>query len=331
MSEENKKLNEHINEFFNNDELMSNIRSGIVLFFALGLGFLYFGLYSSIDFGALLSFKTAGLTMTALLSNWVWRIDLEIRAFQDELRDNLELTQIETDIQEESNTFDDYENALEFVKDWNERQQDMFNLLKTEARISVLNQAIKYSVVRKKRWWHKKFLFINLIPSTVKEMTEEIERLEINPLIDKSFKPITVNQLISVQKIKKNKERKGQDSIQYDPKRDGTKKSLVFSLFKFLGIGGSGGIAFGIIDEPGTIVIFYLMLLITLALTTFNRYRKVRKNTKTTYFMTRKNKLKLIREMKEFKAIKKLIAPKEETFKKEDVVEIKEITNETKI
>ena len=31
--------NKHINEFFNDEELMSNIRSGVVLFVALGLGF----------------------------------------------------------------------------------------------------------------------------------------------------------------------------------------------------------------------------------------------------------------------------------------------------
>ena len=302
-----KDFNDKINEFFNDEELMANIRSSIVLILAIGLGLLYFGLYSNIDFGALISFKTFGLTLTALISTWLWRIDIELRAFNDELNNNDELNKIEKEIQGQSNSFDDYETALEFVKEWNIQQQDIFNALKTEKRMTELNQRIKYSAIRRKRFWHKIFK-----PRSILSMTQEIEKLEINPLIDKSFKPITVNQLISVQKIKKNKERKGQDSIEYNPKRDGTKRSLFFSIFKFLGIGGSGGIAFGMIDSYKTIIIYYVMLLITLALTTFSRYRKVRKNTKTTYFQTRKNKLKLIREMKEYKSIRKLNPPKKE-------------------
>lgn len=303
------KWNEAINGFFSNEELMSNIRSGIVLTLALGLGLLYFGFYSNFDLNTLLSIKTVGLTLTALLSNWLWRIDIEIRGFTDEIRENVELKSIEEDIQTESNSFEDYDSALEFVKDWNETQQDMFNKLKTEERENHLKQLLKYNKVRQKHWWNALPYFK---PRNDKSINEELDALELNPLIDKTFKAITVNQLISVQKIKKNHERKGQDSIEYNPKREGTVRGLLFSLVKFLGIGGGGGMLFGITDSTKTIVIYYLMLLAALALTTFSRYTKVRKNTKTTYYNTRKNKLNLIKEMKDYKSQKKLPPPKEE-------------------
>lgn len=303
------KWNEKINDFFGNDELMANIRSGVVLLLAIGLGLLYFGLYNSFDIKALISVKTIGLTVIAMMSNWLWRIDIEIRAFNDELRDNEILAQVENDIETESNNFDDYDSALEYVKEWNDKQQDLYNKLKTEERIRVLTQQSRYNKIRPKRFWHK-----IKKPRSNYNIAQEIERLEVNPLIDKSFKPITVNQLISVQKIKKNNERKGQDSIEYNPKREGTAKSLLFSLFKFVGIGGGGGLAFGITDNPKSILIYYVLLLIALALTTFKRYPKVRKNTKTTYLQTRKNKLKLIQDMKQFTPIKRLPLPKEKAL-----------------
>ena len=297
------KWNESVNAFFNDKELLSNIASGVSLTIALGLGMLYFGFYDSINWSALLNTKTFGLTVVAIISNWVWRIDVEKRAFNDELRINKKLEKIENDLDVESKKVDDIDNAIAFVNNWNRQQQEMFNTIKTDKRVTYLNQLILYNKVRQVRWYNKlPFLKIR----STHDITLEIEELYTNPLIDTSFKPITLTQLISVEKTKISKERKGVETIEYNPQRDGTKKSLIFSLVKFAGIGGGGSMAFLVSTPLKTILIFYAMLILAMLITTIRRYLKVRKNTSTTYFITRKNKLSLIREMNGYVPVKQI-------------------------
>ena len=147
----------------------------------------------------------------------------------------------------------------------------------------------------------------------------KIEQLQEQPEVDTKFKPLRYTDLISKSSFSKNnKDVLDRDQIYYDPVKQGNLSGF-FATFARSIIPGSLGIGF-LLDEPLiNIVIYYLALLIAFAWTISTQYMLTRKNTKTRYYETRKNKLVLLREMKGY--IQKRL---EETKNKDVVNEIDE-------
>jgi hypothetical protein len=87
--------------------------------------------------------------------------------------------------------------------------------------------------------------------------------------------------------------------IYYDPVKQGNARSVI-SIFVRSLVPGSLGIGFLISEPLINIVLYYAFLVIGFAWTISTQYVLTRHNTKTIYYSTRKNKLTLLREMKEY-------------------------------
>jgi len=301
-------MNEWFAKIFEDDETLRNIRSGVAATIALSLGALFFGLFNSENLKSLVTYNVAGLTLVAILSVWIWKLDLQDRAMIDELQSNKDLQDIEADILITSKLPRNNDNCMLFADWYNDKEQTFLNKRKTVKRVNKYKDNINRLklTVRDLKWYQRvvrkiiRFI-IYLIPfAHIKDIAyyeKLIHQLKAKPLIDRSYKPIIAKNILSAKIEKDKREEHGATATEYNPKSDGTKKSLIFSFVKFAGIGGTGNMVFAKSASYKTILIYYGLLIASLIWTTASRYPKVRINTKTKYFVTRKNKLDLMRDM----------------------------------
>ena len=101
--------------------------------------------------------------------------------------------------------------------------------------------------------------------------------------------------LINVNGVKKQRDDNGgRESIYHDPRKENWIKNAMIFPLKLIGFGGSGTLPFLITDDVGTIVIYYLVLIVFIALTILRAYPVTRLTTKTSFWQVRKNMLKLL-------------------------------------
>lgn len=276
--------------FLENKELLRNVRSIAIGVLALSLGIIYAGLYNSANLKSLFTINVAGLSVVALISVRIWRLDVKTRAFEDECDKNEEINKIDQEFQTLATKEIDLNSCIDYVNVFNAKEQELANKKKTANAIAKLErkrdkQLIKYSYSQDK------------YDSVRAKFQVKIDKLKTTPLIDKKFKPVSVKQMLSDYKVKTTKEDIGYTRFEYNPIFDGEKKSLIFSMFKFLGIGASGSLVFNEIENITAIVLYYLLLLISMTLTLVIQYPKVRKATATEYLAKRTNKVAFVKKM----------------------------------
>jgi len=289
---------EKIMGIFNDEKLLKDIRSGIALSLALGLGFLYFGFAENITLSALFNFGIGALAVISMISVWIVRIDISFRAFDDEIEENEPLQNDIKSMEDEQDKIIDYDTCIDYIKKYNKQHQELANKIKTEKVIARLESKIVKAKINEK-------------PFTKFEI--KISNLKRMPLVDKTYKDITLKQIKGY--TAKNKgEFNGLSRVVYNPKTDGNRRSLLFAPLKGFGIGGAGSIPFMVTASGKTIFIYYVLLLLTISLTVITRYLKVRKNTKEKYHIVVKNRTAFIIDMLKHEMIKEEIILEDTTL-----------------
>lgn len=274
-----------INEVLANEKLLRDIRTGVTITIALSLALVYWGFLQNFNWSGVQIAKVVGLTVVFTISVFIVRLEFKARAFAAEMEENEDLKTIEKQLFDEDVDIKNDELGIEYVAKFNKEGQEKANRIKTENTILKL--------MEKRREYIRRGKPINALDA-------QIERLKQEPEVDTRFKPIRYTDLISKgATLTNNKDVLDRDQIYYDPVRQGNLRSLGTTFLRSI-VPGSLGIGF-LLNEPLiNIVLYYLFLLIAFAWTISTQYIVTRQNTKTTYYATRKNKLTLLREMKEF-------------------------------
>jgi hypothetical protein len=280
-----KSFSELINDILNNEKLLRDIRTGTAVVGALSLAIIYWAFLENFSFTLLQFQKVLALTFIFTISVMIVRLEFKSRAFVAEIENNEDLRRIEKELFEEDVNIQYDEYGIEFVGKFNREGQEKANRLKTENIILNLMQK-RRDLIRRGR------------PTNA--LDKKIEHIKAEPEVDTKYKPIRYTDLISKSSRSKNdKDVLDRDNIYYDPVKSGNITGFMATFARSV-IPGSLGIGF-LLDEPFiNIVLYYLALLIAFAWTISTQYTITRKNTKTRYYETRKNKLVLIREMKKY-------------------------------
>jgi hypothetical protein len=274
-----------INDILSNEKLLRDIRTGVTITIALSLALVYWGFLQNFDWSGVQITKVVGLTLVFTASVFIVRLEFKARAFAAEMEENEELKTIEKQLFDEDVDIKNDELGIEYVAKFNKEGQDKANRILTENRILKLMEKRRDYIRRGKQ---------------IDALDAEIERLKREPEVDTKFKPIRYTDLISKgASLTKAKDVLDRDQIYYDPVKQGNLRSLGTTFLRSL-VPGSLGIGF-LLNEPLiNIVLYYAFLLVAFAWTISTQYILTRQNTKTTYFATRKNKLTLLREMKDY-------------------------------
>jgi hypothetical protein len=274
-----------LNDVLGNEKLLRDIRTGMAVTASLLLAIIYWGFVQNFDFSGIQLTRVLGLTIVFSISVFIVRLEFKARGFQAEMDENKDLQEIEKTLFNEDVNIQYDELGIQWVSDFNVRGQEKANRIKTENRIMKLQEK-RRNKIRNNR--------------PIADIDLEIERLKNDNLIDTRFKPLRYTDLISKgADYKKNKDVIDRDQIYYNPVKQGNVSGF-FSTFLRSIIPGSIGITF-LLEEPViNIVLYYVFLIVAFAWTISTQYVLTRRNTATKYFDTRKNKLTLLREMKNY-------------------------------
>ncbi len=274
-----------LNDILGNEKLLRDIRTGVAVTASLLLAIIYWGFVQNFDWSGLQLTRVLGLTVVFTISVFVVRLEFKHRGFQIEMDENVELKEIEKTLFDEDVNIQHDDLGIEWVTEFNRKGQEKANRIKTENRIMKLQEKRRNRIRQNK---------------SIKDIDVEIDRLKNELLIDTRYKPLRYTDLISKgADFKNNKDVIDRDQIYYNPVRQGNVSGFVTTFLRSI-IPGSIGITF-LLNEPViNIVLYYVFLLIAFAWTISTQYVLTRRNTATKYLNTRKNKLVLLREMKQY-------------------------------
>jgi hypothetical protein len=274
-----------LNDILGNEKLLRDIRTGMAVTASLLLAIIYWGFVQNFDFSGIQLGRVLGLTVVFTVSVFIVRLEFKSRGFQAEMDENKDLQEIEKTLFNEDVNIQYDQLGIEWVGEFNRKGQEKANRIKTENRIMKLQEK-RRNRIRQNR--------------VTTSIDLEIERLKKDNLIDTRYKPLRYTDLISKGADYKNaKDVIDRDQIYYNPVKHGNFSGFLGTFLRSV-IPGSIGITF-LLEEPiVNILLYYIFLLIAFAWTISTQYILTRRNTATKYFNTRKNKLTLLREMKNY-------------------------------
>jgi hypothetical protein len=276
-------FSEWINNILSNDKLLRDIRTSVTITAALLLALIYWGFLQNFDWSGLQLTKVLGLTVIFTVSVFIVRLEFKSRGFQAEMDENTDLQELEKKLFDEDVNIKHDRLGIEWVTEFNKLGQEKANRIKTDNKVTKLQERRRNLIRRNK---------------ATAVVDREIERLQHEQLIDTRFKPLRYTDLISKgADYNSNKDVIDRDQIYYNPVRQGNIKGFASTFVRSI-VPGSIGITF-LLEEPiVNIILYYVFLLIAFAWTISTQYVWTRRQTKTRYYETRKNKLTLLREMK---------------------------------
>lgn len=289
MEEERKKITyQDFQKKLNDTSFLKDVRTILIFVIVIFVPILYFGLFGSFTLKMLLNWQLGSLAIMSIALVTLVRFDTRDRAFDDEIKSNKELNNVESEIVVETKKITDHIKGRAFVKKYNQDERVQSNQEKTDERIEKLKQKITLLEIKGK--FGKKYELVK----------KEIANLEIHKLVDKKFKPIKYDELYSLDSKKKKRKISAKEKLTYNPKKENFVKSVTNIVLKGFGVGGAGSLPFMIGADLKTILAFYFAMFMAILMTVIQTYIKTRKKTSTRYKETRTFKLSLLKECNSF-------------------------------
>jgi len=251
-------------EYFKDKELLRNIRTGIVLALIIVLPFWYFGFKDSLTVDGLLNWKFGAIVILITISVTLATKETKTRAFDDKflIDDELQNTQqkIESQSKEIKKKDPRSKRSINFITKYNKDQQQMYNEIKTNAKIEEYEKLVlKYRLNKKEK--------------KAQYYEKKIAHLKQNPLFDKHFEPYDLRNIIMIQKtLGKLPKKKGNTEINNNPKQLNWFMTVLSMGVRSLGVGVFGAIPFVINESIGSILAFYVSYILVLAFTIITQY-----------------------------------------------------------
>lgn len=258
------KFQDKLLNIIKNEQLLKNIRSGLILALAIVLPLGYFAYAESLSIEKIFNYSFGGLVLLVWFSLQLAGKESKTRAYDDRFVVDDGLTSYKKQIEENKQSIVAKDKSLKdttrWVSSYNKEQQDLYNEILTNDKIYDLEQRARDFRLDGKE-------------DKAKALENEIERLKANPLVDKSFEKYDVKLIANYNTQSSGRKRKkGNAEINVNPKK--TNKTFAFAslLIKSFGIGVLGSIPMVWNKGFVEIVSFYFLYLITLSLTIVVNY-----------------------------------------------------------
>lgn len=306
-NEEKKSMMSYIND----EQFRSNAETAVAVVAAILVVIITKGFISGFSWDLFLTLEPYASGIGVGVAASILHNNMITRGVSDEILDNEELSTLLDEVSDLDEKITDYDYADYFIEQYNIKEFERLQKLATDKATRSLKYAIsiKKSLGRKYDKLQRKLDYVIEYGATVK-----------------GYHRVTLQDLLSFQA---SNELKGKDKINFQPIATQRKGLLRSQIVIFLASGAMAGLPLASGKNGKEVAAFlavWIPLLFAKALRTYIRSRKI---TKTTYFKSlqyKKNVLKLCLD-----AEKHYTPPKEETFNKEEVVEVKEIENNEKI
>jgi len=259
-----EKLQQGILDFFSNEKLLKNIRTGSIILILLLIPFIYFGFKDTFTFNALWSWEFGSAIAVITFSILLATIETKSVAFEFTLEIDDELIPLQDDIIKNGNDIQKIDKngkrSILWCNEYNKDQQQMYNEIKTNNKIDILEKKVlRYTIDDK--------------PKKVAWCERQIDDLKVNMLVDKKFIPYEIKRIINVDKIGiKINRKKGNSDIKSNPKKVNMVTILLGMPIKAAGLGILSSIPFVMNESKKTIFIFYIGYILTMTITIMTQY-----------------------------------------------------------
>ena len=259
-----EKAQQAILDFFSNERLLKQIRTGAIVLILLLIPLFYFGFKDTFTFAALWSVDFGGAVAIITLSILLATIETKSVAFDFTLDIDDELKPLQEEIKKNGNEIQQLDKtgkrSILWCNRYNKDQQQMYDELKTNNKINVLEKKVlRYT-----------------IDGNFKQVTwceSQIEKLKKNNLVDKKFVPYEIKRIMNVDKIgiKLNK-KKGDSETKSNPKKVNLMSIILGMPIRAASLGILGTIPFMVNESGWTIFYFYIGYILTMIITILSQY-----------------------------------------------------------
>lgn len=289
MNNKVNSFNIAFKKFLNDKELLGDIRTGVAITLALLLPLAWFGLFANVDIYALLNYTVGGLVLFVVASLVISWVEISIKAKRDEIEDNTELKELMESTYKKQTSLPKVDNVIKF--------NNLYNFEKQVNRDMMLNE-------REQKRLQNKIDHCKIKGKSYKKYERKLNRIDKSPMVDTTYKPIKVENIVN-QVGTPRQDVDGNDSIVYNPVKDGFIRFLFMQPFKGFGLGGIGtAFILSLGYSWWTIIVFYVGFILMWLITVIPRYLRVRFNTSTKYMRTYINISKYIDEFYEWYNLK---------------------------
>ena len=244
-----------------------------------------------------------GLAMSIMQNNMI------TRGVSDEIIDNPPLLTLLDDVAILDEQITDYDYADYFLEQYNDKEYERLQKIATDKE----TRQLKYTISIKKSLGHK-----------YSKLQRKLEYITEYGAKFKGYKRVSLQDLLSFQS---STELKGKDKINFQPIASQRKGMLKSRILIFISSGFMAGLPLASSENKMEVFIFLAIWIPMLLVTAMRTYINSRKVTKNTYFKSlqyKKNVLKLC-----ISSYKHYTPPVEKPFKKEKVIEIKQIEKDS--
>ena len=258
-------MNNKITSFFTNKEMLRNGRGIGILIVIISLPLLWFGYKDTFKINDFLTFEFGSITLLITLSIYLATKETKTRAFEDSyMNQENKLQELNDSKNKNAKTINKKDPRLkytmQFMIQYNNDQQEMYNEIKTNKAIQALSQRIRSLYVKGKE-------------NKAHKLEKEIERLKENPLVDKRFRDYDPRKIVSeIDTSIKLPKKKGNNEIDVNPKSVSAWVLMTRVLFNAIGVGAIGALTFSMGASAGEVVLFYFFYAISISMAVMLNY-----------------------------------------------------------
>ena len=277
-------MNKYI-EYITDEEFLKNIRTSLIVLFAMSFGFMYFGFITNINWNAIFTFEISGMAISLFLSVYIPRLEIKHRAIDVSKRKNDLVIKLDKEIQQEIDNVNDIDKVIEFT--------DQFNLTET-------NRIRSKKLVKKRDKINKKITHRKLRKKDYTKYSQKLERLQLENMSVWNYNPIKYSDLLGDSSSSSKSNVRDRKSINYNPLLDGEVTVIILTVLKFCGFAGGISMPF-ILNVPiTTIIAYYSILAISLGIGLPKVYLTTKLRMVTRYLPKRKEKLLVLKALNEY-------------------------------
>jgi hypothetical protein len=275
-----------LNEILNDDKLLRQIRSYIIIIIFIALPLLYVLVAKDVEFKDFLNFEVTGLGIIGILTSALVISDFKSRAIENaiENEDYIKVTYKDLDIERNKISYKDFEKAISIIDEVNDEGQLIANKMLSKTLLNkYTNKIIKMKISAFK--WTK----------TINRLEDKKTKLESNNKYNRKFKPLNYSDVLDIKKMNNSNFNSFRSTYIDNAKQENLFIKIGLVPLTFLGLGApfAGALAFNI-DGWVMIIYFGTVILLTSVKSLF-KYSKVYTRVKT---KTYKANLKMIELLK---------------------------------
>jgi hypothetical protein len=279
-----------LNEILNDEKLLRQIRSYIIVMIFIALPLLYVLVAKDVKIKDFLNFEVTGLGIIGILTSALVVSDFKSRAKENaiENEDFVKVAYKDLDIERNKISYKDFEKAISIIDEVNDEGQSIANKMLSKTLLNkYTNKIIKMKISAFK--WTK----------TINRLENKKTKLESNNKYNRRFKPLNYSDVLDIKKMNNSNFNSFRSTYTDNANQENLLIKIGLAPLTFLGLGApfAGALVFNI--DPLVMLIYFGTVILLTAIKSLFKYSKVYTRVKTKTYKANLKMIELLKHINE--------------------------------